>query len=281
MKKALGLLFISTSMFSMQLAHRIQAPRFIKHSVAIVNTVAKDIAEVAPITRNKSIEFNTPKFKIDSASFRAPHYMADTQLYHGKKGFVVVQDGEKQIIEKVLMDKTAREITKKNLKPFLKSGFLVLNQTGDGKFTLKAHHRLPGGGPVLGTIMYWLTKSACYAVALTGVTTIAVTTGGTTVLLATGAASGGAGLAVAGTIATKTAIATTAGVITGGSTVAGAVGGTAAVTAAGLANAGVGAVAAKATVATVASVGSIGGTVAAVEAASVAVGTFFGMLPTP
>ncbi len=178
MKKALSLLFISTSMFSMQLAHRIQAPRLIKHSVAIINTVAKDIvSEAAPIVRNKSIEFNVPKFKIDSASVRTSHYASGTQLYHGKKGFVVVQDGEKQVIEKALMNKTARDMDKKHLKHFLNFGFFHLDKSNDGKFILKAHYRLPGRGVIGATIGAFLGKAAvsvvghgliCAVSALTG-----------------------------------------------------------------------------------------------------------------
>ena len=283
MKKLLGLLFISSSMFSMQLALQMPAQRFIKHSVAMINTMAKDV--------RTPLELNIPKLKIDSASIQSPRYMEDIELYHGKKGFVVVQDGKNHLIESVLMNKTAREITKSTLKPFLKSGFLTLKQTNDGKFTLQAHHRLPGGGPIFGAIMYWVTKSVCYGTAVAAVGTIAVGTGGAVVALTTsGAVVAGTGAVLGTAAATTTATVTaaaatttvasgtvaviasgTAAAVTGGaSTVAGAIAVTGGASKAALVTAGV-----------VSSAGGIGATIAGVESVSLAVGTFFGMLPTP
>lgn len=207
MKKILGLLFISASMFSMELAYKLQTPRFIKSQIAKVHTIASDIkSEAAPIVHN-TIKLNIPKFKINSSSIRAPHYLGDVQLYHGKKGFIVVQDGERQLIEKVLMNETASEITKKNLKSFLKSGFLKLNQTNDGKFTLEAYHRLNGGGPIFGKIMYWATKITCYAVLTAAAGAIVIGGGSVGVGVVKGAK--GAKLAVTTAKAAKAAHAAT------------------------------------------------------------------------
>jgi hypothetical protein len=178
MKKILSLLFLSSSLFSMQLALKMQTPRFVKQSVAKVNTVAKDIALTSkPTMDNKKIDLSFPKFKIDSSSIRAPHYMADAQLFHGKKGFVVVHNEKTYLLEKVLMNKEARDMTKKSLKSFIKCGFFSLDQTNDGQFTLKAHYRLPGSGVIGATIGCFLGKAVvsvvghgliCAVSALTG-----------------------------------------------------------------------------------------------------------------
>lgn len=149
----------------MQLAHKMQAPRFVKQSVAKINTLAKDIVLPSKSTiGNKKIDLTVPKFKIDSSSIRSAYYIADAQLYHGKKGFVVVHNEEKQVIEKAFMDKTARDMTKKSIKHFLESGFFTLNQTNDGKFTLKSHHRLPGGGVGGATAGFYIGKFVTYFV---------------------------------------------------------------------------------------------------------------------
>lgn len=177
MKKALSLLFISTSVFSMQLAHRIQAPRFVKQAMATVNIVSKEVTEKASVKHNKVIEFNTPKFKIDSASVRTSHYAAGAQLYHGKNGFVVIKDGEKHQIEKVLMNKTARDMDKKHLKHFLNFGFFHLDQANDGKFTLKAHYRLPGRGVIGASIGAFFGKAAVSVLGHGAIHLVALCTG--------------------------------------------------------------------------------------------------------
>jgi hypothetical protein len=176
-----------------------------------------------------------------------------------------------------------RDITKPQLKAFLANGYLTINQMEDGEYSLRAKGRIVGGGPILGTVAYWVTKSLCYGTAVAAVGATVVATGG-----AVGGAVGG-GAFIAGTAVTSTAaattvgatIVTTAGAITGtvatGATVAsgaGLVG--AVVTGAGLSGA-----AATTTVAVVTGAGSVATTIAGVEALSLAVGTFFGMLPTP
>ncbi len=87
----------------------------------------------------------------------------------------------------------------------------------DGEYSLKAKGRMVGGGPILGTIAYWVTKSICYGTAVGAIGATVIGTGG-----AIGGAVGGgaflAGTAVTGTaVATTatTAIATTAGIVTG------------------------------------------------------------------
>ena len=157
----LSLLFLSSSLFSMQLALKMQAPRFDRVKSAVVkqqNAIALQANQVI------SKVVDTPKIHVNASSIRAAHSLSDIKLYHGKKGFVVLHDDKKHIIEKCFMDQTARSITREGLKSFLKTGYFALNRTNDGTFTLKAHHRLTGGGPLFGKIMYWATKVTCYTV---------------------------------------------------------------------------------------------------------------------
>ncbi len=300
MKKILSLLFLSSSLFSMQLAFKMQTPRFDRVKSAVVKQ-QKAIALQTNQVISKVVD--TPKVYINASSIRAPHSLSDIKLYHGKKGFVVLHDEKKHVIEKRFMDQTARNITREGLKSFLKTGYFALNQTNDGTFTLKAHHRLTGGGPMLGTAMYWLTKTLCYGTALTAVGAATVTTGGVAAGAITGGAAAGAGIAVGTAAVTTTAtaaIGTTAGIVTGTAAVGGtiaagatiAAGSIATGSAAGATVVGVTAVqaaslvtaagvTAASTTAAAASVGTFGACALGIEALSTAVGTFFGMLPTP
>ncbi len=221
-----------------------------------------------------------------------PSKLGSLELYHGKKGFFVRKDEQKHAIKKYFTDPIVRDITKKQLTAFLEAGYLSLNQMEDGEFSLKANGRINGGGPILGAAAYWVTKSLCYAIGFAAIAG-AVVTGGkvgsnksnrqTARMVANGlGATSGIllGNMAVSTTAT-TIIYTTSGVVLGtagaGAGIAGAsgiagavVGGTAAAKTAGLV-----------TAAAVTSTGSVAGTIAGIESVSVAVGTFFGMLPTP
>lgn len=199
MKKILSLLLLSSSLFSMQLALKMQTPRFDRVKSAVVKQQKAIVLQTNQVI-SKVVDI--PKMHIDAS---APHNLADAKLYHGKKGFVVLHDDKKHVIEKRFMDQTARSITREGLKSFLKLGFFTLNQTNDGAFTLKAHHRLTGGGPLFGKIMYWATKVTCYTVLMAA--TAAIVVGGGSVGVGVVKGAKGAKLAVTTAKAAKGAYA--------------------------------------------------------------------------
>src|SRR5438445_12023297 len=132
MKKILGLLFFRSSIFSMQL----------------------DIVQSDQKSHIMCIE---------KTSVFVPEKLGSLQLYHhDKKGFSACQDDKKYEIKKYFTDPIVRNVTKKQLKSFLQTGYLSINQMDDGEYSLKAKGRINGGGPVLGAIAYWVTKSLCY-----------------------------------------------------------------------------------------------------------------------
>jgi hypothetical protein len=220
---------------------------------------------------------------IKPSSVFIPERLGSLQLHHNKDGFHVINDGQKHQIKKYFVDKTVRDINKEQLKAFLLNGYISVNQMNDGEYSLKANHRLNGGGPIFGTFAYWLTKSLCYGAILAGVGTATVVTGGAVGGIV-GGATAGASVAVGTTIVATTStavIGTTAGAVTG-TIAAGALVGTGATVASGViggVTGGAGA-AALGVGAAGAAVGA-GGMVAGIEAVSVSVGTFFGMLPLP
>src|SRR3990172_5106583 len=278
MKKILGLLLVSSSIFSMQL----------------------DVSKSERKSNDLHIS-NTNKVQIKPQSFFAPERLGIVTLYHCKNGFCVHKDDKKHVIKKYFTDPMVRDITKEQLKSFVKNGYFVLNQMNDREFSLKAKGRVVGGGPMFGAFMYWATKSVCYGTAVAAVGTVAVGTAGVGVALAsstlavagTGAVAGAAAATTTVTITaaaasttvaagTVTAIAgASAAAVTGGaSVVATAI---AVTSAAGTTVGGMSltAAAATTTAGVVTSAGGIAATIAGVEAVSLAVGTFFGMLPTP
>ncbi len=198
--------------------------------------------------------------KIDASSLRAAHSLGKITLFHNdKKGFYVSQDDDTvHKIKNCWMDAPLRNVSNKQLKSFQENGYFILNQMSDGEFSLRAHARGLGSGPITGMILYWTTKSLCYGAALAGATTLTVGTGG----LAPAVASAAGSVAITATAS---------------SAVVGAI--------APVAAAAMGPIAAEAaigTVAVVANAGGIAGAVAAVESASMgafALGTAIPFLP--
>lgn len=284
MKKILYLSLVASSIFSMQL------------DLVKADKLQKKSSEYSYLNMD-----DVKKVRIQPSSVFVPDKLGSVELYHGKKGFSVRQDDKKYQIKKYFTDPMLRDITKEQLYAFLQAGYLSINQMNDGEFSLKAKGRINGGGPIFGAFMYWVTKSVCYGTATVAVGTIAVGTGGAAVAIGTHVAAAGAGMAVASTIAAPAAIVTTAGVGVASASTVGIVAGTGATltaaamtgaSAAGVTVAGV-SVTTAATVTTAAGVTAVSTTGAAaavgtgaacvmgIEALSTAVGTFFGMLPTP
>jgi hypothetical protein len=216
----------------------------------------------------------------------APSRLGEVELYHGEKGFHVLKDDKKYVIQKYFTDPIVRDITKEQLNAFLESGHLSLNQMNDGEYSLKAKGRVNGGGPLFGKFMYWTTKTLCYAVLAAGVGAIAIT-GGTAVAGKSSKRRSSDDVSNGEVIEAMVQTASGAVILNAGineavvTSGAGATMGVAGVVASGLAKAGYAPVCAKVTTAALASGSSSGGIVAGIEALSLTVGLFFGFTPTP
>jgi len=291
MKKVLCLSLIASSILSMQL-DTIKENQILS-KICIAQSLERDRVSYAD---------NKNKMYIEPFSVKVPKRLGELDLYHGKKGFYVRQDDKKYTIKKYFTDPMVRNMSKTELKTFLTAGYLCINQMNDGEFSLKAKGRIVGGGPIFGGWMYWLTKSVCYGGLAVTAGAAVVGTGGAIVGAVAGTAvAGGAGtigaLAVAGNAASGVMISTAIGSTTGAAiiTTAGvgvATAGTGAVVGIGatsaaavIASTTAGAIVTKAAVvstgAVIASGVGAGGIVAGIEGLSIAVGCFFGMLPTP
>lgn len=271
MKKLLFLSLLTSSMFAMELGH-------VNYKKEIV-TKLHDLDRV-------SYSDNKNKLYIEPFSVKVPEYLGSLDLYHSNKGFYVRQDDKKFEIKKYFTDPMLRNITKTQLKAFLTEGYLSINQMNDGEYSLKAKGRIVGGGPALGVAAYWVTKSLCYAVGFVAIGGATAATGGAVGGVIGGSAVvGGAALGTTAAVTTATtAIVTSAGVVTGTVVTGAAIGTTASViggVAAGVGGTALVGNAALATGAVVTGAGGIGATIAGIETLSVAVGSFFGMLPTP
>lgn len=302
MKKILSLLLLSSSAFAMELDIVRSEPSMLAMELGIKHTQYTQSLDMVQLQQKASVVKTLLKdTHISAPSVFVPARLGELELFHGKKGFSVLKDDQRYAIEKYNTDRLVRNMTKEELISFLAVGYVSINQMSDGEYSLKANGRINGGGPVLGTVMYWVTKSVCYGVAAVGIGAAAVSTAGVGVAAVTGAGAavaGGAAVTAGAAAGAGAGIATTAGVVltggaaavTGGATaVAGGIA-VASATGATVAGVSVGTAAAMTTAVGVttaagtgaaATIGTGAACVAAIESASLAVGTFFGMLPTP
>ena len=144
MKKILGLLFISSSIFSMQL----------------------DL-----------VKSDEKKIHIQPTFVFVPSRLGSVDLYHGKKGFSVIHENKKHKIESPFTDPMVRNITPEQLKAFLNNGRLSINQTTDGTFLLKANTRTVGGGVGGATTGFYVGKFLHYFVCHGAIIVVSALTG--------------------------------------------------------------------------------------------------------
>ena len=144
MRKILGLLFISSSIFSMQLG---------------------------------LVKSDEKKVHIPPTFVFVPSRLGPVDLYHGKKGFSVIHENKKHKIESPFTDPMVRNITPEQLKAFLNNGRLSINQTTDGTFLLKANTRTVGGGIIGANIGAFLGKATVYVLGHGAIQIAALCTG--------------------------------------------------------------------------------------------------------
>jgi len=211
--------------------------------------------------------------KINPSKVHVSNQVGQVDLFHGLKGFFVKKEGKVSKVERYFVDKKIRKINSKKLKGFLRHNYLTLNQMSDGEYSVKAHVRGLGGGPIVAGVGYVGTKVVLYGGALAGTYifgTVAAAAGGITAAaggLASTASGIMVGLGLAGTATAGPAVAAGAALVAGTAVT----GTTAAVTAS---------TAAFVTTATVMTNG-IAGAVALVEGAALGVSGALMLLPTP
>jgi hypothetical protein len=116
--------------------------------------------------------------RIKKGSFFAPSNLGSLDLFHDAKGFFVNKANEQHRIEKHFTDSIIRDVNTNQLNSFLNNGYLTLNKMSTGHYSLKAKGRIPGGGPLFGAFMYWVTKSVCYGTLSAAIITSVTVAGG-------------------------------------------------------------------------------------------------------
>ena len=158
MKKILGLLLVTSSIFSMQLQLTDKRHNFQE------KLYRQDILKHADIQ------------KVSTSVF-VPHALGSAQLYHGPKGFYVHHDNKMKRIQKCFTDPVIRNITSQQANDFHTVGHFHLTQMNVGEYSLNAKPRLIGGGAGGATVGFYVCKFATYFVCHGAIIVVSALTG--------------------------------------------------------------------------------------------------------
>jgi hypothetical protein len=205
--------------------------------------------------------------ELSGRSVLASYKLGNVKVRHNGMNYSVVHGDEETEVPNHSVDALLRKMKPEHLEKFQDCGYIKVNKSNDGHYSLDGRVRGEGGGPVAAYWAYMATKTFMYTTAAAAAT---ATVGGAVV-----AAGGGVAAIAIGGAAAK-AITVGAGTLAGASAVGsvGAAGvGAGTVAAIGVTNVAMagGAIAAGA--------GSTAGAVAFVEMSSLAVGGLFAAMP--
>jgi len=146
-----------------------------------------------------------PTQEINKSSLMAPHNLGNIALYHHENAFHIKQAGNYHKVHHYDVDPVLRKATLKQLAEFQKVGCIKVSKMNNGDYSLKAHVRGLGGGPICGWWAYMFAKSTMYStLAVAAATTVGaavIATGGGAVPAAIAAGAVGKGVAVSSAIA--------------------------------------------------------------------------------
>ncbi len=143
---------------------------------------------------------------VDAADFRLKAASSDRlgkmSLLHDGDSFYVENGSSRKRIQPAYMSRELRTVKAHQLAALQKNGYLRVNKMEDGEYSLSAHAKGNGGGPITGWLFYTATKATCYG-AILGTAGAAATAVGAPALV--GAAAQGGIAAAAGMLGTSTA----------------------------------------------------------------------------
>lgn len=117
--------------------------------------------------------------KFQRESVFVSHKLGDIDLYHSKNGFSVYKDGKHHPINSCFIDKSLRNLNKKQLDVLQKVAQLEVKKFNNSdEYTLKLNHRGKGGGPLAGLAAY----ATVSVIGWTAYAATAILTGGQTMV---------------------------------------------------------------------------------------------------
>ena len=141
-------------------------------------------------------------------------------VYCKNKQWSVEHDGRQHAIQRAFVDKVLRDMPEDKAEEALTHFALRIAQMDNGQYSLHAHARGLGGGPLTASFLYWTTKTLWYGTAAAAAGTAVVATGGAAAGAAAALANAGAAAAVAGGAGVMAGNAAMVGVAAGGAGVA-------------------------------------------------------------
>ncbi|MCA9770380.1 hypothetical protein KC460_03350 [Candidatus Dependentiae bacterium] len=161
----------------------------------------------------------THSMQIEKKHLSVPGRLGNISVFKTDNGFEVEEANSTRVaVPSYRISKDIRNMKTHQLASFIRNGYIAVNQSTDGEYSLDMRRRLNAGGPILATALYGITKGACYAVGLVAGGAAVAATAGTAI----GPVAGGIFAWLGGTSVVTGAVApgavVAAGVISGSAT---------------------------------------------------------------
>lgn len=132
-----------------------------------------------------SASYSMDRVLVKRESVHVPGRLGNVDLYRTSDGYQIEKDGELFTVQDHRVSPLLKKFGPNTINRFLENGYISINQSNEGSYSLDGNVRVKGGGPILGTIMYVGTHVVSYTALLTGT------------MLANAAAPGAGGVATA------------------------------------------------------------------------------------
>ena len=105
--------------------------------------------------------------QIEKKYLSVPGRLGNISIFNTDNGFEVEEANSTRVaVPSYRISKDIRNMKTHQLASFIRNGYIAVNQSTDGEYSLDMRRRLNAGGPILATALYGITKGVCYGVGL-------------------------------------------------------------------------------------------------------------------
>lgn len=113
------------------------------------------------------LPFFSNTMEIEKKNLQVPGRLGNISVFKTDNGFEIEESNSRRVeVPSHRVNKDLRRMNMRQLAKFTKAGYIAINQSDDGQYSLQSHGRLRAGGPVLAGFLYGVTKATAYTIGL-------------------------------------------------------------------------------------------------------------------
>ena len=101
--------------------------------------------------------------QIEKKHLSVPGRLGNVSVFKTDNGFEIEESNSTRVaVPSYRTSKDIRNMKTHQLASFIRNGYIAVNQSTDGEYSLDMHERLKAGGPILAYWFYGITKATCW-----------------------------------------------------------------------------------------------------------------------